>query len=47
MQDAERQLLEGRTGLEGLVGNACSLQILHTLKELLAMVSGTLGYVVA
>lgn len=42
MQDAERQLAEGRTGLEGLVGNASSLDTLQTLNDLLAITSGVL-----
>ena len=41
VQDAERQLLESRVGLEGLVGTASGLQTLQTLKDLLAAVSGT------
>ena len=40
MQSVEEQLLKGRAGLEGLVGDASSQQALHTLRDILAEVSG-------
>ena len=39
----ERQLLETRGGLEGLVGRAMSQTALHRLKALYDLLTGTLG----